>query len=297
MITQLTPEQEAAMPKYVEMGIKIGLATCSDMDEELVRDLTDKHRAVCGLPKASEFIVVDSPIAAYKYGATPADALYGQHDVHWLMHFLFFRIECGLIKETQPIVHLVELAKHIGWWWTNETVTIVSRRPEEIHLITQKKNNDSDERIQCMHNPKGPAIRYRDGFAVYILYGTRLPTEYEWIVKDNINGTLTLKKVLACKNSEMVTLGLRVLGPEALVTQGKPIDKWTSKIGGKYVLYEVEVSGNKRMYLSGNCPSKGAPFCEPVPPDMKSCQEALHWREEPSGILFSGTYQEPVIRT
>lgn len=299
VIENLTPDQEKALELYRNMAIKIGMATGSDMNEQLVHELTDKHRVLCGMKPAKHFLVVDSPKAAValNLGADPANAMYGQHDAHWLMFYMFFRIECGLVAETEKIVHLAELSKHIGWWWADEDHTIVSRRPDELHTTTKKGNSEFLPEIQVLHNEKGPAVKYRDGFEIYAVHGTRLPVEYEWLVKDNIAGTLTIEKVLQAKNAEMVTLGQRILGPTALIKSGKAIDKWKSKKGGSYVLYQVNIGEQKRLYLSGSCPSKGSPFCEPVPPSVGSCKEALHWREEKLVLPFSGSYEEPEIRT
>ena len=112
MITELTKEQEEMLVKYRDAGIEIGLATGPEMDEEKVRELTDAHRMMCGVPKAKNFIVMDSPFAVMaKYDAcTPSNALYGQHDINWLMYYQFYRTGLGLKEETQTIVYLFELA-------------------------------------------------------------------------------------------------------------------------------------------------------------------------------------------
>lgn len=295
MITELTPEQEAMLPKYAAMGIEIGLATGPEMDEAKVRELTDAHRVMCGLKVAKTFKVYDSPFAAAKdnEGLTPSNALYGQHDINWLMHYQFFRTECGLIKETDQIVYLMELAKRCGWMWMNEDTTIVTRRPKFIHLLpTKREVNGTVREIKVLHNPNGLALEYADGTGVYSLYGTRITKEYQWLILEA--GKYDVARVLQIPNAAIKTIGLRLLGPKALITVGKAVDKWASEKGGNYVLYSVEVDGNNRLYLSGECPSKHEPFCEAVPPTIKTCKEALAWREEEVDL---STYFEPIVRT
>ena len=295
MITELTPEQEAMLPKYAAMGIEIGLATGPEMDEQKVRELTDAHRVMCGLKVATIFKVYDSPFAAAKdnEGLTPSNALYGQHDINWLMHYQFFRTECGLIKETDQIVYLMELAKRCGWMWMNEDTTIVTRRPKSIHLLpTKREVNGAVREIRVLHNPNGLALEYADGTGVYSLFGTRITKEYQWLILEA--GKYDVARVLQISNSAIKTIGLRLLGPKALITVGKAVDKWASEKGGNYVLYSVAVNGNDRLYLSGECPSKHEPFCEAVPPTIKTCKEALAWREEEVDLA---SYFEPIVRT
>jgi len=295
MITELTKEQEEMIPKYVEMGIKIGLATGPEMDEPKVRELTDKHREICGVPKAETFLVYDSPFAAISAheGLTVYNALYGQHDINWLIFYQFFRAECGLHKETEKIVYLLELAKRTGWMWMNCTTTIVTRRPKFAHFLeTKQDTNGTVQTIKVLHNPNGMALEYADGTGIYSLYGTRLSKEYQWLVTEN--GQYTIERVLTLDNTAIKTLGLRLLGPRALIQVGTAVDEWESPIGGKYVLYEVTINGNNRKYLSGECPSKHEPFCEAVPPDIKTCRAALAWREEEVDLT---NYVEPQVRT
>ena len=295
MITSLTKEQEAMLPLYAQKGIEIGLATGPEMDEAKVRELTDAHRVMCGLKAAKEFRVYDSPFAAARdnEGLTPSNALYGQHDINWLMHYQFFRTECGLIKETEQIVYLVELAKRVGWMWMNEDTTIVTRRPQSIHMLeTKRESNGTVREIKVLHNANGFALEYADGAGVYALYGTRITKDYQWLILER--GQYDVKRVLQINNTAMKTIGLRLLGPKALIEIGNEIDSWKSEKGGEYKLYAVDINGNSRLYLSGSCPSKHEPFCEAVPPNTRTCREALAWREEE--VDFS-EYLEPVVRT
>jgi hypothetical protein len=159
----LTPEQEAKIPEYTRVGIEIGLATGPELDEAVVRQLTDDHREMCGVPRATEFLVYDSPMAAVEAveGLTPSNAL---------------RVECGKVEETKEIVYLLELAKRVGWMWMNETTTIVTRRAAEIHLL------DKVNGTRVLHNENDYALRYIDGRGVYALNGLRVPRSESWVV-------------------------------------------------------------------------------------------------------------------
>lgn len=277
MIENLNEKQVAMLPKYTEMGIKIGLATKPDFDEELVKDLIDKHRVSCGLPETKNWIIYDSPITAIKEieDINTANACYGQHDTSWLTYYLFFRVELGLVEETEPLRYLMEIQKHIGWWWVNEENTIITRQPSKIHLI-QKKD------LKVLHNENGLALEYKDGTGVYALNGITIPASEEWVITTK---DLDPKKVLGIKNTEIRTEALKKIGMDKAMQYFNPktLNTHTCKKGGDYKLVEIDINNNKRVYLDMTCPSKGSPHFEAVPPHIKTCEEALAWREEDIG--------------
>jgi hypothetical protein len=254
-------------------------------------------------------MVYDSPIAVCKEHkeCTPSNALYGQHDAHWLIHYLFYRVEMGLVAETELVANLIKLTKHVNWMWFGDTTTIVTRKPKAIHTTVVKIRDDSGsyekgyKETKVLHNPYGLALEYTDGNGVYSLYGTRIPTEFTWLITKNSpkGASYTIKEVLSIENADIRTLGLRLLGPEALIKEGRKINMYKSKIGGSYTLYELEINGNKRKYLHGICPSKSQPFCEGVPPETTTCKQALAWRESKIDIskIVDSMYEEPLIRT
>jgi hypothetical protein len=59
-------------------------------------------------------------------------------------------------------------ARHSGFRVVHPEFCIVSDRPSEIHL--QTKNGRG-----YLHNERGPAKRYRDGWGIYAVHGRRVP--------------------------------------------------------------------------------------------------------------------------
>ena len=168
-ITKLTKEQEEKLAIYEAKGNQIGLAVGAEFDEKEVRELTDKHRELCGIPKATNFIVFDSPMAACKeYDfLKPSNALYGQHDIHWLIQAMFFREECGLVEETNDMVYLYELAQRVGWMWMSSDTTVVTRRPTRLSMV-----KDGDHLV--LHDLEKQAIEYADGEGGYYVRGVEV---------------------------------------------------------------------------------------------------------------------------
>jgi hypothetical protein len=291
-IQELTDDQQKQLDVYRKKGIEVGLAT-GGYDKDKVAELTEKHRELCGLPRVGLENIehLPSPMAAYrKYSdCTPESACYGQHDVHWLYFYLFFRVECGLTKETEPVRYLIDLAHHVGWLWFFEEKTIITPRPEKIHTRTIASG------LKILHNETGPAVLYPDGEGVYALNGVRIPTEFVPLMKLDAPAD----KILSVGNTEIRNELIKLRGTDFMIKsfKGSVIHKATVKNGGKYKLYEVTVGEQKRVYLQGTCPSKGDTFYEAVPPTVTTVEQALHWREWGQIELPDVGYKPPVIRT
>jgi hypothetical protein len=67
-----------------------------------------------------------------------------------------------------------DLAGSCGGWWPQERVCTVSERPVEIHVEPTPWPDDG--RVH-LHRADGPAMRYRDGWAVYALRGGWVPAD------------------------------------------------------------------------------------------------------------------------
>jgi len=276
-IESLTEAQTAALADYRRIGIEIGLATGPDFDQALVRELTDNHREICDVAKATNFLVYDSPNAAIKAhpACTPTNALYGQHDISWLIYYQFYRAELN-VTGLDKIKYLLELAKHVGWMWMSSDTTIVTRRPKELNMIPKPVG---DETIKVLHNYNGPAVLYADGWAVYAMNGTRIPKEYHHLV-DKKASEIDVKEVMAIKNTEIRTEFLKKIGIEKAFEslQKTKLDAQTFETGGTYELFQVVFGDRQRIYLRGECPSNSEPFFEAVHPDCRTVAEGLHFR-------------------
>ena len=286
-VEKLTDSQEAMLPIYRNKAIEVGMKADPTLDEKKVRELTDAHRVLCGVQPATEFLVLDSPGAAFKFNSnlTPSNALFGSHDVNWLYFYLFFRVECGLREETEKLKNLIELCGHTGWMWMSSDTTIVTRRPAQLHTIPKANG------LLVCHNSRGKAIEYVDGWGVYCLDGVRIPTPHVHLVT-NPNPT----EILKIQNSEIRGALIKNMGPEVMF-QALPhsiLHQAEVKNGGHYTLYKIDIEGQSRHYLSGVCPSKGDRWYEAVPPTCVTVESSLAWREWGDDTI---PYLPPVIRT
>lgn len=295
MIKELTKKQKEATTQYRDEAIRIGLhATPEPMDEKLVRELTDAHRVSRGVPKAKNFIVCESPwqvLETYgkKYNTiTVSTSLGGQHDVSWLWYYKFFRDECGLVKQVKPLNYLIELCHHVNWMWMSSDATIAVRKPVEAHLVNRKRAfidvNGNSSTFDCptLHNPEGMALVYADGRGLYKINNVDFFDKQSIDLINTPANLMDAAQVMAIKNTEHRSLLIQKMGI------GRVFDKLNKKllhtktfdIGGTYELYELYLNNSRRVYLSGKCPSKGDIFCERVPPNTETVDQALQWRQD-----------------
>jgi hypothetical protein len=290
MIEKLTAEQEAALVKYRNKGIQIGLAVGAEFDEAEVRLLTDKHRVQCGVPAVNRFVVYDSPFAACAAvsGLSGSNALFGQHDIHWLMYYQYMRMELG-VTGLEGIQYLLELATRVGWMWMSSTTTIVTRRPVSIHMLEKM------EGPAVLHNPNGLALEYADGTGVYASNGTRFPEELGRKFLDVPEKELDPAEVLAIQNTEIRSEVLKKISIDRVFERlpNKVLDRSELR-GGTYVLREIRIEQLVRKYLQGSCPSNGEAFFEAVSPECTTVKQALAFRNYGDSQV---EYVEPEVLT
>jgi hypothetical protein len=310
MIKELTQKQKEMTTVYRDLGIKIGFSTHdeSTFDLDKIFELTNKHRVLCGIAPAKNMFYADSPHAAYKVikdkGATLSSALYGNLDINWLNYYNFYMVELGLVKETEKIVHLLELTKYVGWMWMSGDCTVITKKPIEINTyigdlgFTDVEGKESTFKSPILHNLNGPSIVYADGVELYHLWNTRIPEELSWVVKDI---ELDIKRVMRIENTDIRALALKKMGIEKAFDKvdKEVLSTKTFEVGGKYELYSVDFGGDEReIYLKMVCPSKGTTHIEGVDPSCKTVDQALgysmyedNW-ESPDYV-----YTEPLVQS
>lgn len=267
IIESLTPEQEAQLDVYYNKWLKIGLQTGTNPDDREKAEACIKQAYRNQNLKEPEIIWARSPHEAAKICVEKGDsgsglvwnAGYGHHDAPWLGFYDFMREVLGLRDETEEIVPLIELAKVSGWWFPYENICVASDRPEEIHT--------NDEGI--LHRFDGPAIRYADGFELYMFNGVEVTEQHAKTPADQIPVEMITKESNADVRREIV----RKIGKERLYNLIKPeeLDKFE-----EYVSLSFDIGdGRTRPHLKMVCPSTGALHIPGVPPETKTVLEAL----------------------
>lgn len=268
-IDSLTPEQEAQLPVYRDMALKIGLNTSPINFNETRRVLKEIYEANNIKFPESNMHYARSPKEATKITKANGIAnksdffkniVYGNNDSFWLMFYLFFDEVCGIpLPQIKP---LLELAKHSGWNYVDENLVVCIERPHTIKFDEQKR----------LHCENGPAIEYADGFAIYSWHGMNVPDE--WI---SVKGHLTAKMALQESNMERRRAACEILGWTKILEDLDPkiIDEDDDPQIGTLLEVNIPEIGKER-FLRVLC-GTGRTFALPVPPNMKTALEANAW--------------------
>lgn len=199
---------------------------------------------------------------------------WGQMDMFWIAYYRYpeqyLHVDYG---EFSKVLQLWDtLGKSCGWWYPYENICFVSDRPEQIH----KKG------VQ-LHNDSGPAVLYRDGYALWCLNGVDVGELIVTTPADQLDVNL----ILTTKNAEVRREIVRKIGIERVCDELKARVIDTQ---GDYSLLLLDLQdGRKRPYLKMLNPSIGTYHIEGVPPDCDTVEKAITWRNQ--------TSEKPVILT
>lgn len=239
-ISELTAAQEAKLTPYEQKWTDIGLSTKPanrPKAEAAVRALYSQE----GLDgKKLEIVWFDSPMAIVQHLAGQdivADFCYGSHDAGWLSFYSFMREQLSLVKETDDLMPLMQLAQSCGWFAPYEHMCFMSERHSILNL-------DEQGRLHCL---TGPALAYPDGEALYAFRGTLVPEA--WILApDTVPVSLALTHPnVEERNALALILGWdKVLADTAMVTIE---DSGDPQLG-------VLVSAIGRKFLRVRCPTE-----------------------------------------
>lgn len=285
MIDKLTDHQTSMMPHYVDKWLTVGLDT-STVDHDRARAAVIGSYRNADLAEPERIVFAAGPREGFKIyrelgGKSSSDFLngivYGQHEAGWLSFYDFFKTEVG-VKDLDSVDPLIELAKSCGWVYCARDTAIVMDRPELVKM-------DDQNRLHC---EDGPAILYRDGFAVYSWHGVRIPGEW---IKDK--KSLTPNMALTWENTEQRRAACEILGWVNILKElkSKVIDQDEDPMIGTLVEVVIPEIGREK-FLRVLC-GTGREFAIPVPPDMKTALDANCWTYG----FFKGELRDLEIRT
>ena len=200
MIDTLTVEQEAMLAQVRDEWIAVGLSTEPANRPAAEEGVRQAYRRA-GLEPPSVVIWLGSPYAGCVASAMLSqdqvwaqvgdqvgaqvrdqvrdqvrgqvgDAMWGQHEAG----YLGWCDAMQLIGVNLDVEGLSTVARNAGWWWPMRDTVILTDRPDTLH-------RDPQGRLHC---ETGPALRYRDGWAIHAIHGVRVPAdliETGWDVK------------------------------------------------------------------------------------------------------------------
>jgi hypothetical protein len=196
--------------------------------------------------------------------------LWGCHDAYWIAYYRFCE-ELGVKYDddaTMRLHFLEKVAKEMMWWWPFDEAVFVCDRPQELHWEGEQ-----------LHNETGPALRFRDGWSIYVIDGIRI----EPYIIENPE-LITAEKVRAENNIEVRRFMverypggpgqyLSDINAEIVDTDQVPTDK--NDPNAPYLMRAL-IRAENELYLVGTDGSTRRTYYMNLDPelDIKTCKQA-----------------------
>jgi hypothetical protein len=211
-------------------------------------------------------------------GAQVRAAYWSQHEAGYMSWLAFFRRIANL-PNTEKIEPLLHIAQSCGWVWFFDGAAIITDRPKTL-------KRDDENRLHC---EDGPALEYRDGFAICAWHGTRIPKEW---VEDK--SSITAKIALTWENIEQRRVACEIVGWAKILREldAKVIDADGDPLIGTLVEVRLPDLDVPARFCRVQC-GTGREFAIGVPPDIKTAIAAQAWMVG----LQPHEFTKPEIRT
>ncbi|MFF5932705.1 DUF6745 domain-containing protein [Streptomyces sp. NPDC012508] len=199
------------------------------------------------------------------------DAVLGQQDAAWLAAF---------DGRGERLAGLAAVAAHAGWWWPYEKVAVVCERPVELHRDEAGRLDRGD----------GPALAFRDGFALYAWRGMPVPAEFLAGL-----GGLTPERIRAEENAELRRVMLEYYGYERYLAESGARPVGRDETG---VLWRIELADDEDVVMVEVVNATPEPdgtfrtYWLRVPPGTTTAREGVAWTFGLDAAVY-----EPVVQT
>jgi len=283
------------MPEWVDKWMRIGLS-CEPADWETAEAGVRGCYAAAKIPTPSVLLRMGSPFGAVMGGILAVLLLRGQVRSQvrsqvwsqvesqyrggqlwagWYAYVSFFRDVC---RWHDPVLAAFAwdeaVARSASWWWLHDDVCAISDRPETLHRDAQGR----------LHHTSGPALAYRDGWALWVLHGVRVPQELVLRAAEDLDPRVWV----ANSNAEIRREAVRKIGIERVcATLGASvIAHGQDHAGQPCELVNLDLGdGRRRPYLKlRSVAVPGLYHLEGVPPATTTIAEALAFRNETKEI-------------
>ena len=309
-ITKITNDQRARFPEWVEKWIQLGLSTePADFDRATAAAL--RAYELCNLGRPSVVLRMGSPYSATLGGILAwgflrafakegvgsqvesqvesqvgsqvrgqvGSGIYndrgGAFWAAWCAYVAYLRDVLGWDDPVLERFRVDEdLATSCGWAWWHENVLAISDRPSEIHRDTEGR----------LHNPSGPSIVYRDGWALHHVNGVAVPAD---VIEQP--DSLTVDRIDGEQNTEVRRVMVDRYGAGRYLENAGAQEIDRSRFG---TLYRREMGDDEPLVMVRVRNSTPEPdgsikdYFLRVPPEMRTAIEAVAWTFDVSAAEY-----------
>ncbi|ATY99279.1 hypothetical protein CVT27_30110 [Streptomyces cavourensis] len=198
------------------------------------------------------------------------DAVLGQHDAAWLAAF---------DGRGDRLTGLAEVARNAGWWWPYERAVVISERPEVLHR---------DEAGRLDHG-EGPALAYRDGFALYAWRGMPVPAAFLAEL-----ASLTPQRIREEENAELRRVMLEYYGYDRYLRESGAEPVHRDETG---ILWRIALDGDEDVVMVEVVNSTPEPdgthrtYWLRVPPGTRTAKDGVAWTFGLEGAAYAPVRQ------
>ncbi|MFF2721243.1 DUF6745 domain-containing protein [Streptomyces sp. NPDC058011] len=198
------------------------------------------------------------------------DAVLGQHDAAWLAAF---------DGRGDRLTGLAEVARNAGWWWPYERAVVISERPEVLHR---------DEAGRLDHG-EGPALAYRDGFALHAWRGMPVPAAFLAEL-----ASLSPQRIREEENAELRRVMLEYYGYDRYLTESGAEPVHRDETG---ILWRIALEGDEDVVMVEVVNSTPEPdgthrtYWLRVPPATRTAKDGVAWTFGLDGAAYAPVRQ------
>lgn len=282
MLEKLTKEQEKLMHEVREEWIDLCLNQSGPIEN--LRESIDWLYTFSELTPPQKIVQCGSPMecqtAANEANGNSKDKLeyyswflWGLGGGSYWMAWADFWTRIGIINDPDCNKFIEIMRTGIWDMILFDEMAIVCQRPTKVCLEDER----TDGRARRLHNLKGPAVEWSDGWKNYFIMGTDM-NKYAEQIEDP--STVTAQMILTCDNVEQRKGLIDVIGYARFLELFDSIaeNTGTDFQGNKWTLHSMDVGEATRWkMLEVTCPSKGCSEYMWVPPEMTNYQDAVAW--------------------
>jgi hypothetical protein len=139
------------------------------------------------------------------------EAWWGQHEAFWIAYYLFPEQQSLVTYDPRRSEQLglwATISRSTGWWFPYEGVVVCTERPIVVQQELESSRFPYGTTSRRLHCEDGPALAYRDGWAVHSWHGVRVPA---WVIEDDVTPA-HIDRALKLDNSEQRRAALERIG-------------------------------------------------------------------------------------
>lgn len=193
------------------------------------------------------------------------DSSFSQHDAPSLGIFQFLHEACGLTRQTERVMALCRLASNIGW-------TIPHRR---VCWLVERHNVLATDDRNRLHNAKGPAIAFPDGWSTFAWKGILIPS---WMVEHP--GEITAVRIDRERDPIVRRCMIDIMTPERFIREGDAYCVSEDETGLLWTKTWTAWDAWSAVQVQNGTPEPDGTYKQyflQVPPTVRSARQAVAW--------------------